>query len=50
MCIGSTGGATYQQPKQTNGVYEFEVGIAPIPQVDPAKPKVISQGPSVCIF
>ena len=27
MCIGSTGGATYQQPNQTNGEYEFEVGI-----------------------
>ncbi len=50
MCIGSTGGATYQQPKQVNGKYEFEVGIASIPQVNPEKPKVISQGPSVCIF
>ena len=50
MCIGSTGGATYQQPNQTNGEYEFEVGIATIPQVDPANPKVISQGPSLCIF
>ncbi len=50
MCIGSTGGASYQQPTQTNGKYEFEVGITSIPQVDPSKPKVISQGPSVCIF
>ena len=50
MCIGSTGGATYQQPSQNNGVYEFEVGIASIPQVNPEKPKVISQGPSLCIF
>jgi len=50
MCIGSTGGATYQQPTVTNGVPEFEVGIAPIPQIDPANPKVISQGPSLCIF
>ena len=50
MCIGSTGGATYQQPNQTNGVFEFEVGIDTIPQVDPANPKVISQGPSICIF
>ncbi len=50
MCIGSTGGATYQQPNQTNGKFEFEVGITSIPQVDPSKPKVISQGPSVCIF
>ena len=50
MCIGSTGGATYQQPNQTNGVFEFEVGIASIPQVNPDAPKVISQGPSLCIF
>ena len=50
MCIGSTGGATYQQPNQTNGVFEFEVGITTIPQVDASKPKVISQGPSLCIF
>jgi multiple sugar transport system substrate-binding protein len=33
-----------------NGEYPFEVGIAPIPQVNAANPKVISQGPSVCIF
>ena len=50
MCIGSTGGATYQQPSQTNGVFEFEVGITSIPQVNPEEPKVISQGPSICIF
>ena len=50
MCIGSTGGATYQQPNQTNGEFEFEVGITTIPQVNPNAPKVISQGPSVCIF
>ena len=50
MCIGSTGGATYQQPKQTNGKFEFEVGIQSIPQVNPSNPKVISQGPSICIF
>ena len=50
MCIASTGGATYQQPKRTNGVYEFEVGITSIPQVNPAEPKVIFQGPSICMF
>ena len=50
MCIGSTGGATYQQPNQTNGQFEFEVGIATIPQVNPDAPKVISQGPSICLF
>ena len=50
MCIGSTGGATYQRPSYANGKYEFEVGITSMPQVDVNNPKVISQGPSVCIF
>ena len=51
MSIGSSAGATHQRPKaDDNGVYPFEVGIAPIPQVDAANPKAISQGPSVCIF
>lgn len=50
MCIGSTGGATYQQPSMTNGEYEFTVGIASIPQIDVNNPKVISQGPSITIF
>ena len=71
MCIGSTGGASYQQPNTTtvevkdadgnpvldeNGnpktdlVPDFEVGITSIPQVNPDAPKVISQGPSICIF
>ena len=50
MSIGSTGGATHQIPTMVNNAYPFEVGIAPIPQVDPANPKVISQGPSLCIF
>ena len=50
MCIGSTGGTVYQQPDYKDGVYEFEVGVAQIPQIDPSKPKVISQGPSICLF
>ena len=51
MSIGSSAGATYQRPAaDANGNYPFEVGITTIPQVDPSKPKVISQGPSVCIF
>ena len=50
MCIGSTGGASHQIPTAIDGVYPFEVGIAPLPQVDPSNPKAISQGPSVCIF
>ncbi len=30
--------------------FPFEVGVAMIPQINPAKPKVIQQGPSVCLF
>ena len=51
MSIGSSAGATHQRPAKGNdGSYPFEVGIAPIPQIDASKPKVISQGPSLCIF
>ncbi len=50
MSIGSSAGATHQRPEATDNGYAFEVGIAPIPQVDPSNPKVISQGPSLCIF
>ena len=50
MSIGSSAGATYQRPAEKDGKYPFEVGIAPIPQMNPENPKVISQGPSVCIF
>ncbi len=54
MCIGSSGGTRHQIPKTTdeegNTTYAFEVGIAPIPQVDVNNKKAISQGPSVCIL
>lgn len=50
MSIGSSAGATHQRPTQVDGEYPFEVGIAPIPQADASNPKVISQGPSLCIF
>ena len=51
MSIGSSAGATHQRPTaNADGSYPFEVGIASIPQMDPSNPKVISQGPSICIF
>ena len=52
MCIGSTGGASYQMSneKTSDGSFAFEVGVAPIPQVNGAAPKAISQGPSLCIL
>jgi hypothetical protein len=51
MSIGSSAGATYQRPQKGEADnYPFEVGINTIPQADPNNRKVISQGPSVCIF
>lgn len=50
MSIGSSAGATHQRPTAVDGKYPFEVGITSIPQMNPNRPKVISQGPSVCIF
>ncbi len=62
MCIGSSAGAKNQSPGRTDGGYKFEVGITRIPQAKQTtnpdapnydanyKAKVISQGPSICIF
>lgn len=52
MCIGSSGGASYQMSNNdtTDGSFAFEVGVAQIPQYDANNKKVISQGPSVCIL
>ena len=51
MSIGSSAGAVHQRPAiGADGNYPFEVGIASIPQVSQDNRKVISQGPSVCIF
>ncbi len=51
MSIGSSAGATHQRPtKGTDGSYPFDVGITTIPQVNAENPKVISQGPSLCLF
>lgn len=51
MCIGSTGGATYQCPPTTSK-RQFEVGIAPYPQASEGKVAnaVIQQGPSFVLF
>ena len=50
MVIGSTGGASYQTPPTVDGNPMFETGMATPPQVNPDAPKVISQGPSLCLF
>ena len=51
MSIGSSAGAKHQRPTaNADGSYPFDVGIATIPQVSETNKKVISQGPSLCIF
>ena len=51
MSIGSSAGATHQRPAADANVnYPFAVGISTIPQLGNGNNKVISQGPSVCIF
>ena len=49
MGIGSSAGASKQLPDQSSPL-KFEVGIAPLPQMDVSNPKAISQGPNMCIF
>ncbi len=52
MCVGSSGGASYQMSNNdtADGKFAFEVGVAPIPQYNAENRKVISQGPSLCIL
>ena len=44
MAISSSSSAIYHR------IDGYEVGIAPIPQVNPEDPKAISKGPSLCMF
>ncbi len=52
MCIGSSGGASYQMSNNdtADGSFAFEVGVASVPQYSQDNRKVISQGPSLCIL
>ncbi|MCQ2519626.1 MAG: extracellular solute-binding protein [Lachnospiraceae bacterium] len=56
FAIDSTAGATWMGSKAPNldisadKVVNFETIIRPIPQFDVSNPKMISQGPSICIF
>ncbi len=56
FAVDSTAGATWVgtdaplldiPPEQ---LVEFETVVMPVPQFDPDNPKMISQGPSVCVF
>jgi len=44
MNVGSTGGLSYEY---TN---DFKIGVAPIPHAEGRDPKVISQGPDICLL
>ena len=50
MSIASSAGVRYHYPNKIDGEYAFELGVAPIPQVDPSNPKSISNGPSIAIL
>lgn len=56
FAVDSTAGATWMGHDAPNidipedQLYEFELAVKPIPQLDPENPQMISQGPSICIF
>ena len=56
FAVDSTAGATWMGSHaplsdiHESSKVEFETEVLPVPQFDPENPKMISQGPSVCIF
>ena len=56
FAVDSTAGATWMGADAPlidipeENLVDFETVVRPIPQFDPANPKMISQGPSMCIF
>lgn len=56
FAIDSTAGATWMGSNAPlvdiaeESVVDFNIEVMPIPQYDPENPKMISQGPSLCIF
>ena len=56
FAIDSTAGATWMGCDaplvdiSQDAITQFETEVMPIPQYDPENPKMISQGPSLCIF
>lgn len=56
FAIDSTAGSTWMGTKaplldiSPDELVEFETVVRGIPQYDPSSPKMISQGPSVCVF
>ena len=56
FAVDSTAGSTWMGPNaplmdiSENNIVDFEMEVMAIPQFDPKNPKMISQGPSVCVF
>ena len=56
FAVDSTAGATWMGAHAPNvdisedKIVDFETVVYPVPQYDPEHPKMISQGPSVCLF
>ena len=56
FAVDSTAGATWMGSDAPlldiaeDALVQFETVVRPIPQFDPENPKMISQGPSICIF
>lgn len=56
FAIDSTAGATWMGSDAPlvdipeDSIVDFEIEVMAIPQVDPSSPKMISQGPSMCVF
>ena len=56
FAVDSTAGATWMGPNaplidiSEDKLVQFETVVMPIPQFDTENPKMISQGPSVCVF
>ncbi|MBQ6365674.1 MAG: extracellular solute-binding protein [Oscillospiraceae bacterium] len=56
FAVDSTAGATWMGSDaplldiSADKLVQFETAVLPVPQFDTAHPKMISQGPSVCIF
>ena len=56
FAIDSTAGSTWMGPDaplmdiSEDNIVDFEMEVMAIPQFDPENPKMISQGPSVCVF
>ena len=56
FAIDSTAGSTWMGSKaplcdiSADKIVDFETVVMPIPQFDTAEPKMISQGPSICLF